>query len=91
MTKKEAKAKITVMYDCPECGLSQVKVSTRPRFPNEDILSWTRTVMVSCAADHTIRSPLCRPKTLDLYMPLPPRGKGIGEEAIRPEADGRGV
>lgn len=70
--------KIKVMYRCAECGLDKIKVKVGQRYPNESIIAWSNRVMEVCAANHAIRSPLCRPRTLDLYFPLPKGNDAIG-------------
>jgi len=61
---------ITVLYSCPECGLSRVPCDV-PARGDEDVLVWMKQTLAVVSRDHDRRSPHCRPRQLvDLHVPM---------------------
>ena len=72
---------IVCTYTCGKCGLSDVKVNIPARLDPDamSVTDWMKEVVtVYLCNDHAIRSPLCRPKQLDLVkIPSPPDQEGV--------------
>lgn len=62
---------IGVKYSCHLCGLKDIEVQI-PARETEDVLAWMHQVLEpGVGADHQMRSPHCKPKTLkDVKIPM---------------------
>jgi hypothetical protein len=67
----------TCKLTCKECGLDEAKFFVRDRKPRENILDYIQMVRYEAQVSHDLRSPRCRNRTLDLYLPAE-NPEGIG-------------
>lgn len=60
------------MYSCNQCGIVKAHISIPVRSDDEDVVHWMETVVTpALVADHSSRSPHCRPKSLSkVYIPV---------------------
>lgn len=71
---------LEVMWSCHGCGHKKVKLDVRFRHPDEDIVSFVEDVTAACGRNHGRISPECSEGKIDLYIPQPNGGEGIGME-----------
>lgn len=64
-------------YVCDECGVKTTDVEMRPRYEGEDIIHYTHATMRVVSFDHSMRSPLCKAKTVGLLIPITQNGIGV--------------
>ena len=77
--------KIKIMFHCPKCDVKD-EVTVSKREASEDILHFTERVAQACGLKHNLRSPVCGATTVDLYLPIPPRGMAVGSAVLGREA-----
>lgn len=75
--------KMAIKYVCARCGADQIEVEVRFRRSSEDVVHWMEHAAIpAVAADHIIRSPWCRAKTVDLKIPVPEGAESIGGRVL---------
>ena len=69
---------ITVLFDCHECGLLRAKAFVRERWKEEQLLSWIKEVNIAVGEAHSLLSPLCQSRKVDLRLPVKDQELGLG-------------
>ncbi len=69
--------RLTVLFSCDECGLTDEAVKVRMRALDQDVTDWMeRVVMPSVAARHTLKSLFCESNVIsNLKIPITKDGR----------------
>lgn len=72
---------LTVLYSCAECGLTNQAVVVPARLDgSSNVAVWMRNTGNMAHADHKMRSPACKTRTLDkLALPMPEGVRWVGD------------
>lgn len=70
---------ITVYFTCKKCGLTNRPALVRERYANEDVIAFTHAVAAQVKITHSVLSPVCSAREVDLKMPVTAAGR-VGEE-----------
>lgn len=62
--------KVTVLYSCHGCGLTQQPCEVDARGDKEDIMSWMEHVQFQVGQNHHFKSPGCASRVCDLMIPI---------------------
>lgn len=69
---------ITVMFTCHRCGVEKAKVSVRDRGKDEDVVVYVQDIMNEVGDAHSLRSPDCPERKVDLYLPFDKESGRVG-------------
>lgn len=75
---------IKCKYRCKECKLDEF-IFVRPRKEEEEIKSWVGEVATQAGYSHTILSPKCPQRHLDILFPITKKGIGFEGEPLSDE------
>jgi hypothetical protein len=69
---------ITILFTCHGCKLEKQKVSVRERTKDEDVIQWMDATMLVVKDAHSILSPHCRERKVDLMIPVDTNAMRVG-------------
>jgi hypothetical protein len=61
---------IKVLYSCHACGTEKATMIVPERREGQEIGDFVRQVAQECGLSHSIRSPKCQNRKIDLMLPL---------------------
>jgi hypothetical protein len=64
-------------FQCQKCKLKVMDVEVRERRLLEDIVNYVHYIGRMCGQRHSIMSPVCSKRELDIYIPMSKNGIGI--------------